>query len=105
MKLLTKQMRKEMPPLRATESIPTEDKKLLVKFFCPWNQWTWFAIEGEPQIDDGGAEWDYHFFGYVIGHEKEWGYFSLRELEDVRGPMGLKIERDLYWQPKLFKEL
>jgi hypothetical protein len=39
-------------------------------------------------------------FGLVDGHAKELGYVSLNELMSVRGPMGLPIERDLYWSPK-----
>jgi hypothetical protein len=27
------------------------------------------------------------------------GYFTLHELESVRGPYGLPIERDEWWQP------
>jgi Protein of unknown function (DUF2958) len=38
-------------------------------------------------------------FGLVDGHERELGYFSLDELEDVRGSMGLRVERDLYFTP------
>jgi hypothetical protein len=38
-------------------------------------------------------------FGFVIGLDHELGYFSLDELEAVRGPMGLPIERDLYFTP------
>jgi hypothetical protein len=31
----------------------------------------------------------------------EWGGIeSLEGLEAVRGPFGLKVERDLYWTPK-----
>ena len=31
----------------------------------------------------------------------EWGGIaSIEELESIRGPFGLKIERDLYWTPK-----
>ena len=33
------------------------------------------------------------------------GYFSLKELQEVNGPMGLPIERVLYYQPKSLKEL
>jgi hypothetical protein len=32
-------------------------------------------------------------------------YFLLSELESVRGPFGLPIERDLYFWPQYFKEL
>ena len=45
------------------------------------------------------------FFGLVDGFEKELGYFSLAELEAVRGPLGLPIERDLYWKPKTLEEI
>lgn len=38
-------------------------------------------------------------FGLVDGHEREFGYFSLDELLAMRGPMGLRIERDLYFEP------
>ena len=48
---------------------------------------------------------DYIFFGLVSGFEVELGYFSLKELEEARGPRGLPIERDLYFQPKTLKEL
>jgi hypothetical protein len=41
----------------------------------------------------------------VDGLVKELGYFSLSELEEVRGPLGLPIERDLYWQPKTLIEI
>jgi len=45
------------------------------------------------------------FFGLVEGQEKELGYFSLVELQGVRGPMGLPIERDLHWTPKMLAEI
>lgn len=45
------------------------------------------------------------FFGLVYGFEKEWGYFSLKELKFVRGPLGLGVERDLYFTPTKIKEL
>ena len=91
MKLLTKEILSKLPALYSTEGIPAQKKIVAVKFFCPWNQWTWYAVEGERE------EGDVRFFGYVVGHEKEWGYFMLSELESVRGPMKLKIERDMYF--------
>ena len=45
------------------------------------------------------------FFGLVVGFEIELGYFSLAELQSVRGPWGLPIERDLHFEPKTLKEL
>ena len=38
-------------------------------------------------------------FGLVDGHEREFGYFSLPELESVKGPLGLPIERDRFFDP------
>lgn len=37
------------------------------------------------------------FFGLVDGLETELGYFTLSELEALRGPWGLKVERDLHF--------
>lgn len=41
------------------------------------------------------------FFGYVIGFEGEWGYFSLKELTNVM-VRGLTIERDLDFEMNNF---
>lgn len=92
MMLLTKENKRNLPALYSTENVPEGDKKVAVKFFCPWSSWTWYAVEGEEQ-EDG----DWLFFGLVDGHEKEWGYFVLSELESLRGPWGLRIERDRHY--------
>ena len=68
----------------------------LVKFFTPDSNWSFYASEFNG---------DDIFFGLVIGFEAEFGYFSLSELESVRGPLGLPIERDLHFDPKSLKEL
>jgi hypothetical protein len=41
----------------------------------------------------------------VSGFEVELGYFPLKKLKEARGPMGLLIERDLYYAPKTLREL
>ena len=56
-------------------------------------------------LDESKNEVDYKYFGLVFGHEREFGYFLLSELEEVCGPMGLPIERDLHWQPKTLEEI
>jgi len=96
-KMLTKDLEKKLPRLYGTEKVPTNEKVVQVKFFCPWNQWTWYGVEYDPD--------ERIFFGYVVGFEKEWGYFSLDELESVRGPLGLKIERDLHFGTPKFGEI
>jgi hypothetical protein len=35
----------------------------------------------------------------VEGLDNELGYFSLTELQEIRGPFGLALERDLYFDP------
>jgi hypothetical protein len=89
MKLMTQEILHKIPALRATENIPLDQKIAHVKFFTPWTNWTWYGVEYDPD--------ERMFFGYVVGLEKEWGYFSLDELEAVKGPFGLKIERDKYF--------
>ncbi len=35
----------------------------------------------------------------------ELGYVSLNEMEAVKGPLGLGIERDLHWKAKKLREV
>ncbi|MFC1677907.1 DUF2958 domain-containing protein [Planctomycetota bacterium] len=105
MKLLPKELREKLPPLYSQDG---KGGKAVVytKYFTPSSNWTWLATEGEPILDESGThEVDYKFFGLVFGYEQEFGYFLLSELEEVRGPMGLPIERDLYFQPKTLEEI
>lgn len=89
MKLLTKQLLKEFPPLYSQDGKKPEEVKIIAKFFHPVGSWTWYAAEFDPV--------EGRFFGLVRGFESELGYFSLEELESVRGPMGLGIERDRFF--------
>ena len=95
MELLTEEIRKMLPPLYSQE-----DKGgravAYVKFFTPDSNWTWWATEFDGKDT---------FFGLVEGFCKELGYFSLSELQRIRGPMGLPIERDLHWQPKTLEQI
>ena len=97
MKLLTKEILARLPGLHQTEAVPSEDKIVHAKFFAPWSSWTWLAIEYDPM--------DGVFFGLVLGHEGEFGSFSLEELVAVRGPGGLRIERDLHFSPTRLGDL
>jgi hypothetical protein len=97
MKLLSAELRASLPPLYAQEKVP--DPIVHCKFFTPDSQWTWYVTEGSE--DDG----DFRFFGFVCGLDDEWGYFVLSELESARGPLGLPIERDLYFEPGPFSKV
>lgn len=95
MSLLTQELRRQLPPLYGQEKL--EGKAVAyVKFFTPDSNWTWWATEFDGEDT---------FFGLVDGQFKELGYFSLRELESTRGPLGLPIERDLHWEPRALKEI
>ena len=107
--LLNDVTRKRLPALYSNEAKGL-NAEAVVKFFTPDSSWTWYASEGSPVDEDGFYDTDkekvdFLFFGLVIGHEIELGYFALSELEAARGPMGLPIERDLYFQPKTLREL
>jgi len=88
--LLTKANKKSLPALRSTDG-KGDEAIAYVKFFTPWSNWTWYATEFDPETG--------MFFGLVSGHEEELGYFTLEELESVRGKWGLKIERDRHFKP------
>lgn len=96
MKLLTKEILKKLPPLGSQDGKGL-DATIHVKFFTPDSNWTWYATEYDP----GTGE----FFGLVDGFEKELGYFFLRDLQSVRGGLGLPVERDRWFGPKTLREV
>ena len=92
MKLLTKSIERtlEKTPFYTNEG-KGFDAPIIVKFFNPCGSGTWLITEGEKQADG-----DWMLFGYCHIHEWEWGYVMLSELQNIRLPFGLSIERDLY---------
>lgn len=88
--LLTKEDCANIPRMYESEHVEPEDKVIHAKFFTPWSNWTWYVIEF-----DG----DDHCFGFVKGLDAEFGYFSLRELSELEGPFGLRVERDKFFSP------
>lgn len=89
MELLNPELRAELPKLYSQDG--NHNPMVYAKFFFPAGNWTWYVTEGEKDGDD------FRFFGYVIGHEREWGYFSLNELKSIN-ISGLTVERDLYFE-------
>lgn len=72
---------------------------VIAKYFNPSGAGTWYATEYSPK--------ERLFFGYVSifgDHNDEWGSFSLDELESIKGPFGLEIERDIYCGEKTIGE-
>ena len=92
MKLLTKEIMKQIPPIGEQDN--SKDPIVYVKFFDPCGSFTWFILEY-----DGNDT----FFAFVKSHlcpEGELGYVSLQELKSIKRPLGLGIERDLYFTQK-----
>ena len=94
---------------------------VVVKFFTPWANATWFissgtpldAVNGEPfegyaEEVTNGADFsgvkDWHLFGFCdLGDRRsaELGYVMLSEIESLKGPYGLKVERDSHFTGSL----
>ena len=94
MQLMTKELARALPKLGATDI--DADPLVRAKFFYPDFSWRWFAIEY-----DG----DDLCYGFVDGDFPELGYFSLAELKQNRGKLGLPIERDRYFKPCRLSEI
>ena len=91
MKLLTKALEKKLPALHSATG------KAFVKWFTPDANWTWYVMEYDPKTGE--------CFGLVDGLEKEFGYFTLNQVQEVRGKFGLPVERDLLFQTTDVEEL
>ena len=91
---MTIELREKLPPLYSQEH--EEDPLVICTFFTPDSNWTWYALEFDGED---------LFFGWVVGFEKEFGYFRLSELGQARGPHGLPIERDIHFLPTRLSEV
>lgn len=91
MKLLTKEIENRFKKLGTQDE--DGNPVIVCKFFNPSGAGTWYAISYNPE--------EKMFFGYVslFGDENdELGYFSLEELESIKGMFGLGIERDRFFR-------
>jgi len=97
MQLMTKAIEKRFKEVGSQDG--KKDPIVIAKFFNAGGAGTWWATEYDP-INKS-------FFGYVSlfgDHNDEWGSFSLGELQNFVGAMGLGIERDLYCSEKPISE-
>lgn len=99
MKLLTKTLQKQLPALYSQEEV--EDPIVRAHFFNPCGAANWWVTEGSTQDED------YIMFGLCdLGFGfPELGYVSMSEMQSVKGPLGIGIERDLYWTPVPLSEV
>ena len=78
----------QVPRLYTAEH--ASDPTVYAKYFTPDSSWTWYLLEFDGRD---------RCFGYVTGLDAELGYFTLGELHDARGHLGLRVERDLWFEP------
>lgn len=96
MKLMTKEIEKNA---QQQYQMGSDMSQIIVaKFFSPTSNWTWYLMNQDPTDTD-------YLWGIVEGFEVEMGSFSLSELENTVLPLGLKIERDLYFKPITAEEI
>jgi hypothetical protein len=105
-KLLTAEIKRQLPKLRAQDG-KGDNATVHLKLFCPYGRGTYYITEGEPVGDD------WIFFGYTIsplGPDcDEWGEMSYNEFAatDLRlgGIMLPAIERDCHFTPAPLAEV
>jgi len=99
MKLLTKEITEKAT--KQYDKGSDMEQMVVAKFFNPVGSWTWYLMN---MADNGDYCW-----GIVDGNAVEMGSFSIKELEEQRLPLGMKIERDTSFQSipasELWKEL
>jgi hypothetical protein len=94
-KLMPNELRNKIPKLYSQDG--NKNPTVYAKYFSPYSGYTLYVTEfdGEDTM-----------FGYVTGLAvDEWGYASLRELEDTNKNGLPLIERDKYFKPKKFKSI
>ena len=78
------------------ETAEQSDPTAWIKLFTPDSNWTWHIVEYDPEDDV--------CYGLVHGVETEFGSFSLAELREIRGALGLPVERDIHFTPRPISE-
>lgn len=88
MELIPQEIKEQTPKLYETEE--QTDPIVYVKLFI--DGWTWYITE--LSIDNDIC------FGYVVSpFGSELGYFSLQEIQEVKGSLGIGVERDFHFKP------
>ena len=96
-KMMTKAIAERTPKLYETDG-QGYNAVAQAHYFSVWMNWDWYLTEYDAE--SGLA------FGLVKGFERELGYFSLKEFEDVNNLKGFQIvERDICWTPCKLSEI
>ena len=95
MKLMTKEIKKQATG--QYEQGSDMEQKVVAKYFDPMGSWKWFLMNKKKD--------DSYCWGIVKGFEVEMGSFSIDELENIKLPFGLGIERDTMFKPMKAKDV
>lgn len=90
MKLITPEI---LERLKMNNLTKDADHAPVVKFFTPWANATWLI--SDIDVEDGDMMFGLCDMG--LG-EPELGYVLLSDLEELRGPSCLRVERDLHFR-------
>lgn len=88
----------KVPAMRSQEKV--KDPMVQVKLFTPWAGWTWLLTEYDPKDKVG--------FGFCYNSQHpdgaELGYVDLTELEGLRGPHNLRVQKDIGFKPMVLSQ-
>lgn len=87
MKLFTKDI------LNRLKKAGYDNNRPICKLFTPWGNATWLLTG----MDEDGILYGWACLGY--GTVEHGSIATLEEMEAIRGPFQMKIERDLHWTP------
>lgn len=103
MDLMAPEIEQALVEAKAAGKSITDEIQIVVKYFTPDAAATWFIVDGE-ELENG----DWRLFGFCdLGWRDlaELGYVMLSELQEVRGKLGLAVERDLYFPPTTLQDV
>jgi hypothetical protein len=100
MKLVTKALEKSTPMIGATSHLSSTEIMVQFKLFNPCGVGHWYITEYDPETKEA--------FGFAnLGDPRmaELGYIPLDELESIKLPFGMGIERDINFEPRKLSEV
>lgn len=99
MKLITKEIESAFERQGYTGDKQPKDIKVIMKLFNPVGVGTWYVYEKE----DDDIYWAFVNLGDPM--MAECGTISMSEITSLRLPMGMKIERDMYFGNHTLQEV
>ncbi|HCQ17010.1 MAG TPA: hypothetical protein DIU20_12145, partial [Cryomorphaceae bacterium] len=91
MKLLTPELQQRFDEVGDQAEKP--DPLVIAKFFDPVGSAIWYATRYNPDNNQ--------CYGYItVKGYNDWGYFSMKALQNIKRPLAMSIKRDLSFREK-----